>query len=98
MYVSTRSTTTLNGRSKKHDQQDYDSDNYAPMVGDTYYITEEAKPKQAKMITNIDDILQVVREAPKHEDPKEKQVLTLTSREGNLTGFLYQFVASRIRS
>jgi hypothetical protein len=33
-------------------------------VGDTYHTKEDAKPRQAKMITTIDDILQVVREMP----------------------------------
>ena len=44
------------------------------------------------MITNIDDILQVIRNMPQPEDPKEKQILTLIHKEDNLTDLLYQFV------
>jgi len=40
------------------------------------------------MIRNIDDILQVIREMPAPEDPKEKQVLTLIHKEDNLTDLL----------
>ena len=46
------------------------------------------------MIATIDDILQVVRETPAPEDPKEKQVLTLIHKEDNLTDLLYQFVGA----
>ena len=46
------------------------------------------------MITSIDDILQVVRDMLKPEDPKEKQVLTIIHKEDNLTELLYQFVGA----
>ena len=44
------------------------------------------------MITQVDDIMQVIRDMPKPEDPKEKQVLTLIHKEDNLANLLYQFV------
>ena len=46
------------------------------------------------MIAHIDDILQVIRNMPPPEDPKEKQVLTLIHKEDNLTDLLYQFVGA----
>ena len=46
------------------------------------------------MIGNVDDILQVIREMPAPEDPKEKQVLTLIHKEDNLTDLLYQLVGA----
>ena len=61
---------TLNHDIKRLEQKEDESDHYAPTVCDTYYINEEAKPRKAKMIATIDDILQVVREMPAPEDPK----------------------------
>ena len=46
------------------------------------------------MIATIDDILQVVREMPAPEDPKEKQVLTLIHKRDDLTDLLHQFVGA----
>ena len=85
---------TLNHDIKRLEQKENESDHYAPTVCDTYYINEEAKPRKAKMIATIDDILQVVREMPAPEDPKEKQVLTLIHKMDNLTDLLYQFVGA----
>ena len=45
-------------------------------------------------IANIDNILQVIREMPAPEGPKEEQVLTLIHKEDNLTDLLYQFVGA----
>ncbi len=59
-----------------------------------YNIDEDAKPRPTKMITNIDDILQVSGDMPKPEDAKEKQVLTVIRKEGNFTDLLYQFVGA----
>ena len=56
---------TLNHDIKRLEQKQDKSDTYAPKVGETYYINEEAKPRHANMITNIDEILQVIREMPK---------------------------------
>ncbi len=53
---------------KQYDPQDYDTDNYAPV----YYINEEAKPRQAKMITNVDDTLQVACDLPPWESKGTK--------------------------
>ena len=89
---------TLNHDLKRLEQKQDESDTYAPKVGETYYINEEAKPRQAKMLANIDDILQVIREMPKPEkkkdDKEEKQILTLIHKEDNLTDLLFQFVAA----
>ena len=63
---------TLNHDIKRLEQKEDEDDHYAPTVCDTYYINEDAKPRKAKMLRNIDDILQVVREMPAPEDPKEK--------------------------
>ena len=71
---------TLNHDIKRLEQQQDESDTYTPKVGETYYINEEAKPRQAKMIANVDDILQVLREMPKPETKKgekERKVLEL---------------------
>ena len=60
------------------------------------------------MITNIDEILQVIREMPKpvltskgrdqgetkKGEKEEKQILTLIHKEDNLTDLLFQFVAA----
>ena len=85
---------TLNHDVKRLEQKQDEQDTYTPTVGEMYYINEEAKPRPAKMITNIDDILQVIRNMPQPEDPKEKQVLTLIHKEDNLTDLLYQFVGA----
>ena len=99
---------TLGHDLKRLEQKQDESDTYAPKVGETYYINEEAKPRQAKMIANIDDILQVIREMPKpvltpkgrdqgetkKDDKEEKQILTLIHKEDNLTDLLFQFVAA----
>ena len=68
---------TLNHDVKRLEQKEDDEevDAYTPMVGDTYYIKDDAKPRQAKMIANIDDILVVIRNMPKPEDPKENKSL-----------------------
>jgi hypothetical protein len=76
---------TLNHDIKRLEQKQDESDTYAPKVGETYYINEEAKPRQAKMIANIDEILQVIREMPKPETKKgekeEKHILTLIHKK-----------------
>ena len=68
---------TLNHDIKRLEQKEDEDDHYAPTVCDTYYINDDAKPRKAKMIGNIDDILKVVRDMPVPKDPKKKQVLTL---------------------
>ena len=85
---------TLNHDVKRLEQQqnEENADDYTPKVGDTYHTKEDAKPRQAKMITTIDDILQVVREMPKPEDPTEKQVLTLIHKQDDLLALLDEFV------
>ncbi len=55
------------------EQKQDEDDTYTPTIGETYYINEEAKPRPAKMITNIDDILQVIRNMPEPEDPKSNE-------------------------
>ena len=60
---------TLNHDVKRLEQKQDEANKYTPTVGDTYYINEEAKPRPAKMIANIDDILQVIRNMPPAEDP-----------------------------
>ena len=64
---------TLNHDVKRLEQKQDESDTYAPRVGETYYINEEAKPRQAKMITNIDEILQVIRDMPKPEKKDKRR-------------------------
>ena len=81
-------------RISHQDQEAEDDERFKPRVGETYHINEEAKPRQARMIANVDDILQVIRETPKPEDPKEKQILNLIHKEDNLTDLLYQFVGA----
>ena len=90
---------TLNHDVKRLEQKQDDSDDeggsgnkYTPRVGETYLIKEDAKPKPAKMIANVDDILQVIRDFPKPEHPDEKQMLNLIHRDDNLTELLYQFI------
>ncbi len=83
---------TLNHDIKHLEHQQDEDDHYAPAVCDTYYINDEAKPRKAKMMRDIDDILQVIRDMPAPEDPKEKQIFTLIHREDNLTDLLYQLV------
>ena len=85
---------TLNHDVKRLEQKQDEQDTYTPTVGEMYYINEEAKPRPAQMIANIDDILQVIRNMPQPEDPKEKQILTLIHKEDNLTDLLYQFVGA----
>ena len=70
------------------------SDSYTPRVGDGYFIKEDAKPRPAKMITAIDDVLQAVRDMPKQEGPKEKQILTIIHKDDNLTDLLYQLIGA----
>jgi len=76
------------------EQEEHMGDTYTPRVGDGYFIKEDAKPRPAKMITTIDDILQVVRDMPKPEDPKEKQILTIIHKDDNLTDLLYQLIGA----
>ena len=83
---------------EQHHDDGHNSDGYTPHANATYYINEEAKPRQAKIIANIDDILGVIRDMPKQEDSKEKQALTLIRREDNLTDLLYQFAGGRLLS
>ena len=64
---------TLNHDVKRLEQKQDESDTHIPKVGETYYINAEAKPRPAKMITQIDDIMQVVRDMPKPEDPTKKK-------------------------
>ena len=78
---------------QKQDEED-EKDTYSPKVGDTYYINEEAKPRQAKMISNVDDILDVIRNTPEPEDPDEKLILNLIHKQDNLTDLLYQFTSA----
>ena len=66
---------TLNHDVKRIEQkqnEDDEEDTYSPKVGDTYYINEEAKPRQAKIISNVDDILDVTRNMPQPEGPREQ--------------------------
>ena len=75
-------------RLEQRENEEY-NDHFTPHVSDTYYIKEDAEPRQSKMIANVDDILNALRNVPKPEDPKEKQVLTLIHKEDNLTDLLY---------
>ena len=63
---------TLNHDIKRLEQKQDESDKYTPKVRETYYINEEAKPRQAKMIAHIDEILQVIRAMPKPEGSQTK--------------------------
>ena len=48
-----------------HREPESDSeDNFKPKVGETFQIQEEIEARQARMITNIDDVLEVVRVMP----------------------------------
>ena len=47
---------TLNHDIKLLEQQLDEDDHYAPTVCDTYYINDDAKPRKANMIANIDDM------------------------------------------
>jgi hypothetical protein len=76
-----------------HQDQESDSEEHIkPRVGETFPIKEEAQARQAKMITNIDDILEVVRALPAPDKKGDKQILTLIHREDDLLKLLYQFV------
>ena len=61
---------TPNHDVKRSEQKQDEEDTHTPTVGETHYINEEAKPRPAKMIANIDDILQVIRNMPPPEDPE----------------------------
>ena len=61
---------TLNHDVKRLEQTHAEGETYTPRVGETYYINEDSKPRAATMIANIHDVLGVVREMPKPEDPK----------------------------
>jgi hypothetical protein len=83
---------TLNHDIKRLEQQADESDNYTPTVNDSYYINEDAKPRAVKMISSIDDILQVLRDLPPPADEKEKQVLNLIRKNDDLVGLLFSFI------
>ena len=87
---------TLNRDMKRLEQKEdeEDSDHFTPHVGDAYRIKEHAEGRQSKVLANIDDIPAVIRNVPKPEDPKVKQVLTLIHKEDNLTDSLYEFVGA----
>ncbi len=68
---------------EQHHDDGNSGDGYTPHLNDTYHVNEEAKPRQAKMITIIVDMLQVIRDMPQPQDPKETQVLTLIQGEDN---------------
>ena len=87
IYTSSRDTKRLE---QQHDEEHAES--YAPKVGDTYQTREDAEPRQAKMITTIDDILQVVRDMPSPANKDEKGVLTLIHKDDDLLVLLNEFV------
>ena len=49
-----------------------ESDTYTPQAGDMGYIKDDAEPLQSKMNSHIDNILQILADIPKPEDPKSK--------------------------
>ena len=80
------------------DESDGSSGQLAPKVGDTFRINEEAEVRKAKMISNIDDILNVVKEmGPAELDAKGipiTRLMSLIHKEDNLTDLLYQFIGA----
>jgi hypothetical protein len=87
---------TLNHDLKKleHRVEHDEDDTFTPKVGDTYHINEEAKVRPVRMISDVDDILRVIREMPPPTDDKEKQILSLIHKDDNLTDLLFSFVAA----
>ena len=65
---------------------DDDEDTFALKIGDTYQTREDAEAKAAKMITTIDDILQVIREMPpaSEADGEKRRYLKLIHRNDDL--------------
>jgi hypothetical protein len=59
-------------------------------VGENFVIREEAEATPAKMITDVNDLLRVVREQGEGGDGKK--FLKLVHREDNLTDLLYQLL------
>jgi len=68
------------------------SDSYTPHVSDCYQTKEDAEPRQARMISTIDDILQVVRDMGPAEKKGEKRILSLIHKEDDLMSLLNEFV------
>ncbi len=71
---------TLSHDVKRLEQKRNGSDTHTPNVGESYFINEEAKARPAKIITNIDEMLNVVRDIPQPEDPNQKQALALLTK------------------
>ncbi len=61
---------TLNHDVKRLEQKQDEDHKHTPTVGETCYNNKEAKPRPAKMIANIDDILNDIHNMSKQEDPK----------------------------
>ena len=74
--------------------QDAEVDDLKPKVGDSLKTKEDVEPRQAKMINDIDDILEVIREmGPAEIDAKGKPIIrrkTLIHKDDNLMKLLYQ--------
>ena len=90
-------TYTLNhdlDRISNQDQENENDDHYKPKVGESFQIKDDVEPRKAKMINNIDDVLEVIREmGPAKLDDKgkpEKRMLTLVHKEDNLMKLLFQ--------
>ena len=74
------------------DQESESEDNIKPRVGETSQIKDEVEARRAKMITTIDDILEVVRDMLPPAEKGDKQIITLIHRDDDLLKVLYQFV------
>ncbi len=83
-------------RISEHEQENECDDHYKPKVGESFQIKDDVEARKAKMINNIDDILEVVRQiGPVEKDEKCKpvgRVMTLIHKEDNLMTLLYKFI------
>ena len=81
---------TLNHDLPRLAQLDEDDEGIKPTVNDSYYIKEDSEARKAKMINNIDDIIQVIRDMGPSEDKDQKRSLTMIHRDDDLLMLLNQ--------
>jgi hypothetical protein len=80
------------------DQANKGTDHFKPKVGDNYYIKDEVKPQEYTMITDLEDILNIIKEMGDAElDDKGKPVkrmLNMIHREDDLMKLLHDFIGA----